>query len=159
MLDKALAESAREAEAAAAADADADAAFAEADADGAAAARPVAIAEINPKIEFGELLVGVDPRYSLQCIVRHDGSEDARGHYTSDVAERGRWLHYNDSVVTETSEQALESSTAQAAAYMLFYVLDMDKTKQTAAAAAPAAAAHDTGSPIEIDDDDDGGEI
>ena len=61
--------------------------------------------------------------------MRHEGRSAFFGHYTADICgsvvrpDDAVWRRHNDSVVKRVSSHDVFGSDGQAAAYMLFYVL------------------------------------
>lgn len=64
-----------------------------------------------------------DPIYDLYAVSNHYGSL-AFGHYTAYAKnpDTGKWYDYNDSSVSELSEQYPESEVVSNAAYVLYYI-------------------------------------
>ncbi|KAI8827288.1 uncharacterized protein EV422DRAFT_563373 [Fimicolochytrium jonesii] len=61
-------------------------------------------------------------QYVLRSIVSHLGSKPFRGHYITDVYDRGKgtWTCYDDTVVTQNNDSAVEER--RCTAYLLAYV-------------------------------------
>jgi hypothetical protein len=68
------------------------------------------------------LISSTNAKYRLKCIVHHLGARVTSGHYTAEIYDywKKQWYLYNDSRVTKSSPDLLNSSTA----YILFYVND-----------------------------------
>ena len=56
------------------------------------------------------------PIYDLFAVSNHYGGMGG-GHYTAHAKNEGRWMHFDDSTVTEVRPSEVQS----AAAYVLFY--------------------------------------